>query len=100
MPLPEAGSPRRLADVHDRGARRRLVEELPRHEPIVEHDLGVAETSKSPERDQLGVARPGTDEGDAGVGGPLRTHWTELHASLRGSRPPPSAPPGRAPRDA
>jgi hypothetical protein len=63
--LPDARAPRRLADVDDLRARRRLVEQLLRDETVVDHGLGLAQAAQRLERDQLRIAGAGTDERDA-----------------------------------
>ena len=61
---------RRLPDVDAQRAGRCEIEERRMREPVVHHNVGPRQQLRTPNRDQPGVARPGTDEIDGHAGTP------------------------------
>src|SRR5438093_10467416 len=81
LALADADAAGRLADIDDRGARRDLVEQLSRDQPVVQDDLGLAEPAQPLHGDELGIARAGADERDDAA-----LHASSFRRSPRGKK--------------
>ena len=53
-----------LADIEALGVAPRQGQHLVRHQPVVDHDVGLLQQAMSLERQQVGIARPRADKMD------------------------------------
>src|SRR5690606_23658823 len=63
----------RLADVHHFRRLRNQVHHAPADEPVCEHDLGLADLTGGPDRQQVRIPRPGADKNNPALFGSSRT---------------------------